>query len=187
MRQRADRERLARFLSEMGRGLRSPVRLYLVGGSVLIDLELRSTTLDIDFVVDAEEPGVLAEFERHARALKERLQLNLEIASPADCLPAPSGVRDRSLFVRHVGLLSVYYYHLPSQVIAKAACGFEQDLDDAAALVRSQLVSWDDVEETWQEMEASPTGWLRYEPADVRRRLDQLRRRLDQGDAPAPS
>jgi hypothetical protein len=45
VRQRADRARLRRFLRALGRRLRRPVRVYLVGGSVMVDLGLRATYL----------------------------------------------------------------------------------------------------------------------------------------------
>jgi hypothetical protein len=74
--------------------------------------------------------------------------------------------------------VDVYYYHLASLVIAKAARSFEQDLDDADQLVRTGEVTWDEIMATWAEMRQRPTGWLRYEPDDVERRLELLRRRL---------
>jgi hypothetical protein len=179
VRERTDRDRLRRFLDELGRRLRRPVRLYLAGGSVLIDLGLRATTLDIDYLADADDPADLAELEQLIRVLKNELDVNVEPAGPSDFLPIPRSVLDRSRYVGRHGRLDVYYYHLPSQVIAKVARGLEQDLLDAERLVRAGEVTWADVEATWQEIRASPTGWLRHEPEDVERRLMLLRRRLD--------
>ena len=48
MRGRADKAGLRRFLRTLGRRMRRPVRLYLVGGIVLIDLGLRAATLDVE-------------------------------------------------------------------------------------------------------------------------------------------
>ena len=79
--------------------------------------------------------------------------------------------------------MSLYYYHLPSLVIAKAARGLEQDLDDAVRLVRAGEVTWPEVETTWREVRSSPTGWLRYEPDEVETRFALLRERL--GFAPS--
>lgn len=178
MRQRTDQARLTGFLHALGRRIRRPVRLYLVGGSVLIDLGLRESTLDIDYVADADDTTALAEFEQAIRALKDELDVNIEPASPADFLPIPPSVLGRSRFVAQYGQVSVYYYHLPSLVIAKAARGLEQDLADAERLIRAGEVAWPDVEATWEEVRASPTGWLRHEPDAVERRLDLLRQRL---------
>ncbi len=179
MRQRTDQARLTRFLNALGGRMRRPVRLYLVGGSVLIDLGFRESTLDIDYVADADDPAVLAELEQAVRALKDELDVNVELASPADFLPIPPSVLGRSRFVGQYGQLSVYYYHLPSLVIAKAARGLEQDMADAEWLISSGEVAWSDIEATWHEVIASPTGWMRHEPAAVEQRLDLLRQRLD--------
>ena len=180
MRQRADRTRLRRFLRALGQRLQRPVRLYLVGGSVLIDLGLRAATLDVDYVADADDPAALDDLEQAIRVLKNELDVNVEPSSPADFLPVPSGSLGRSRYVGRYGPVSVYYYHLPSLVISKAARAYEQDLDDAIHLLQAGEVTWQEVEDTWTEMRTSPTGWLRYEPDDVARRLDVLRRRFQE-------
>jgi hypothetical protein len=154
------------------------VRLYLVGGSVLIDLGLRGTTLDVDYVADADDPAALADLEQLIRSLKNELDINVEPASPADFLPIPRSILERSRYVGRHGNLDVYYYHLPSLVISKAARGLEQDVADAERLLRAGEVAWTDVEATWEEIRTSPTGWLRYEPDEIGRRLDALRQRL---------
>ncbi|HKG26080.1 MAG TPA: DUF6036 family nucleotidyltransferase [Thermomicrobiales bacterium] len=154
------------------------MRLYLVGGSVLIDLGLRGTTLHFDYVADADDPAALTDLEQSIRTLKNELDINVEQASPGDFLPIPRSVLDRSRYVGRHGKLDVYYYHLPSLVISKAARGLEQDLSDAERLIRAGEVEWADVETTWHEIRASPVGWLRHEPEEIERRLDELRQRL---------
>jgi len=178
VRQPTDQQRLRRFLHALGRRLRRPVRFYLVGGSVLIDLGLRAATLDIDYVAEADDPMALADLEVAIRALRDELDVNVEPASPADFLPVPRSVLDRSRYVGRHGPVSVYYYHLPTLVIAKAARGLEQDMADAERLVRAGEVAWADVETTWEEIRSSPTGWLRHDPAEVGARLRLLGRRL---------
>jgi hypothetical protein len=173
-----DRSRLRAFLEALGRTTRRAARLYLVGGAVVIDLGLREATLDIDFVADADDPRALEDLERAIRRLKDELDINVEPASPADFLPIPSTVLARSRYVGRFGSLSVYYYDLPSLVIAKAARALERDLDDAERLIRAGQVEWGDVEATWNEVRASPLGWLRYEPQEIEQRLALLRRRL---------
>ena len=124
----------------------------------MIDLGLRAATLAIDYVAAADEPAALTEIETAIRSLKDELDVNVELASPADFLPIPATALDRSRYVGRYGQGSVYYYHLPSQVIAKAARGLEQDLADAGRLVRAGAVGWPEVEATWREVRASPTG-----------------------------
>jgi hypothetical protein len=165
-------------LTALGRRLRRPVRFYLVGGAVVVDLGLRGSTLDIDYVADSDDPAALEDLERSIRELKDELDVNVEPASPADFLPIPRSVLDRSRFVARHGKMDVYYYHLPSLVIAKVARGFELDLADAEQLVRTGQVNWHDIEATWREIRSSPTGWLRYEPDEIERRLELLRQRM---------
>jgi hypothetical protein len=178
MRQRADRARLRRFLHALGQRVRRPVRLYLVGGSVMIDLGLRVATLDIDYEAQADDPEALAELEQAIRVLKNELDVNVEPASPGDFLPVLPHVYSYSRYVGRFGQVSVYYYHLASMVVAKAARAYEQDLDDAERLLTTGEVSWQEVADTWREMRTSPTGWLRYEPDDIERRLNVLRTRI---------
>jgi hypothetical protein len=179
VRHRTDRERLTSFLDTLGRRLRRPVRFYLVGGSVLIDLGLRGTTLGINCSADADDPSALTDLERPIRVLKNDLDVNVEPASPADFLPTPRSVFGRSRYVGRHGQLDVHYDHLPSLVLVRAARGLEQDLADAERLISAGEVDWRDVEAMWSEVRASPTGCLRYEPDEVEQRLDVLRRRLD--------
>jgi hypothetical protein len=120
----------------------------------------------------------LEELELAIRGLKEELDVNVEPASPADFLPIPPSVLDRSRFVERHGKVDVYYYHLPTLVIAKAARGLELDLADAEQLVRTGEVEWSDVDSTWREIRSSPIGWLRHEPDEVERRLQLLHQRL---------
>ena len=178
MRKRVDRTRLRQFLDALGRRTRRPVRFYLVGGGVLIDLGLRATTIDIDFVAEADDPRAIDELEEGIRHLKNELDVSVEPASPADFLPIPSTALGRSRFVGTFGSLSVYYYDLASLVVAKAARGLERDLDDAERLVRAGQVAWEEVEEMWHQVKASPRGWLRHEPEEVEQRLNVLRGRL---------
>jgi len=182
MRAPTDRAKLTRFLDALGRRLRLPIRFYLVGGSVVIDLGLRAATLDIVYIAEADDPRAMADLERAIRELKDELDVNVEPASPGDFLPVPASVLGRSRFVGQHGRVAVYHYHPPTLVIAKVARGLEQDFADAEGLVRSGAASWPEVEETWCETAASPTGWLRHDPAAVARRLAVLRERL--GEAP---
>jgi hypothetical protein len=119
VRERADRARIDRLLRTIGRRLRRPVRLYLVGGTIVVDRGLRADTFDVDFVARADDPAALDEFERLVPILKDELQTNLEPASPGDFIPVPSNVLDRAQYVRSYGQLTVYHYDLPTTIISK--------------------------------------------------------------------
>lgn len=174
----ANRSRLERLLKALSHSLHGPVRLYLVGGSVLVDLGLREATLDVDYVARSEDPAALQQLEQALPRLKEQLNVNVEPASPEDFMPVPAGALDRSTYVRSYGPVSVYYYHLPSLVLAKVARSAERDLADVALLVKGGHVDWEDVEAAWREVRLRASGWLRHTPTEVERRMAVVRRQL---------
>lgn len=176
MRAPADRDRLDAFLQALARTVRSPLRFYLVGGSVLVDLGLRSATLDVDYVARADDPRALSDFERELPVLKEQLDINVEPASPTDFMPVAANPLDHSRYMRSYGLIAVYHY--ASLALAKVARTAERDLEDVELLVRTGVVSWEAVELAWAEARAQETGWLRHTPAQVGERMAAMRRRL---------
>ncbi|MFN8525819.1 MAG: hypothetical protein U0821_22185 [Chloroflexota bacterium] len=54
----------------------------------MIDMGLRETTLDVDYVASADDPVALADLEQALHALKHELDINIEPASPGDFLTA---------------------------------------------------------------------------------------------------
>ncbi|MBI3977232.1 MAG: hypothetical protein HY331_03510 [Chloroflexi bacterium] len=179
MREPTGRRKLEQFLAALGRALRRPIRLYLVGGTVLVDAGLRGATLDIDFTVDADDATAVADFEKVVPALKDRLNVNVEPASPADFMPVRQGALGKSRYVRNYGPVSVYYYDPVSLVLAKVARASERDMADVETMVRAGLVDWAEVEAAWNEVRERPTGWLRHSPDEIERHLAATRSRLN--------
>ena len=70
MRGLVDRERLLRFMRELGRRSPAEGRIYFSGGSSAVLLEWRSSTIDVDIEIDPESDRIL----RSIRTLKEELQ-----------------------------------------------------------------------------------------------------------------
>lgn len=94
MRARADAERVYAFAHALGRPARGDVTLYLTGGATAVVVGWRATTI-VDIRIEPE----LDELLREVSALKERLEINVELASPLDFIPELPGWRDRSPFV----------------------------------------------------------------------------------------
>jgi hypothetical protein len=180
MRAPTDRDRLDAFLRALARTVRSPLRFYLVGGSVLVDLGLRTATLDVDYVARADDPRALSDFERQLPVLKEQLDINVEPASPTDFMPVAANALDRSRYIRSYGRVAVYHYHYASLALAKVARAAERDLGDVELLMRTGVVSWEDVERAWADARSQETGWLRHTPAQVEERMVAMRRRLQE-------
>jgi len=136
MRLEADRERIRRLMEAFGRAASGSVRVYLVGGTTAVLLGWRATTVDVDFVMRPEDEGIL----RALPSLKETLQLNLEMASPADFIPVPPGWEDRGRFEAQVGRVAFYHFDLYAQALAKVERGHSRDLIDLREMVGRGLV-----------------------------------------------
>jgi hypothetical protein len=99
MRQLADKERIERFMQALGGQARADVRLYFTGGSTAVLLGWRASTIDIDIRFFPE----LDELYRALPKLKEELQVNVELASPAEFIPELPGWQERSIFITRIG------------------------------------------------------------------------------------
>jgi hypothetical protein len=132
----ADRERIQRFLEALGREARRDVRVYLVGGTSAVLFGWRPATIDIDLVMQPEDDALL----RAIVGLKESLQINVEMASPADFIPVPEGWEDRGTFIARIGRVTCYHFDLYAQALAKVERGHRQDLEDVAEMVRRGLI-----------------------------------------------
>lgn len=83
MRPPVDEPRLRQLARELGRIEREPVRVYLTGGSTAVLERWRESTIDVDLRFEPDADDLL----RALPALKERLQVNIELASPPDFIP----------------------------------------------------------------------------------------------------
>ena len=74
----AGADQVRKLMRRLGSAVRSPGRIYLVGGSSAVLVGWRETTVDVDLKLDPEPAGA---FEAIARA-KETLNINVELAAP---------------------------------------------------------------------------------------------------------
>jgi hypothetical protein len=79
MRGLADAERLRRFLRELAREADADAAVYLTGGATAVLIGWRESTIDADILIVPEHDSLYRALPR----LKEELQLNVEIVSPA--------------------------------------------------------------------------------------------------------
>ena len=86
MRQRVGRQDIEHFLTEVGR-TRQTGRLYLTGGAALVHRGIRpGQTLDIDIQITIDPGNLMAQIAQ----LKQKMNINIEFASPGDFLPLPA-------------------------------------------------------------------------------------------------
>lgn len=136
MREPADAERVERLARELGRAVPPGTRMYLTGGATAVLEGWRPSTVDVDVRFEPDSDAAL----RQIATLKERLQVNVELASPLDFLPPLAGWRERSRFRFRAGNLDVFDFDLYSQAMSKLERGFELDLRDVAEMVDSGQV-----------------------------------------------
>jgi hypothetical protein len=137
MRGETDRAKIEAFMSGLAERVRGPGRIYFTGGGTAVLYGWRATTIDLDLKADPEPPGL---FEAIAE-LKESVDLNVELASPDDFIPALPGWRDRSIFIARRAKLDFYHYDLYSQALAKLERGHDRDLADVRAMLARKLIT----------------------------------------------
>ena len=135
MRQRVTRDRIEQFMAAFADG-KTPARIYLVGGATAVLFEWRDSTVDVDLKLVPDTDEVL----RALPKLKERLQINIELAAPDDFIPALPGWQERSRFIKREGAIDFFHYDFYSQALAKIERGHETDLTDLKNMLDLGLV-----------------------------------------------
>ncbi len=123
--------------------------VYLAGGATAVLQGWRPMTIDIDLKPDPEPPGL---FEALA-VLKDELDVNIELASPDQFVPAIPGWRERSLFIARHGPVQFFHYDPYGQVLAKLQRRHDRDLQDVRSFLRSGLIQTSRLWEMFQQIE----------------------------------
>ena len=136
MRPPVDESRIRALAHALGRIARAPVRIYLTGGASAVIEGWRASTIDIDLRFEPEADELL----RALTGLKERLAINVELASPPDFIPELPGWRERSPSLFSDGNVHVHHFDFYSQALSKIERGFTQDLEDVRSMLAAGLV-----------------------------------------------
>ena len=168
MREVADRERIQTFMTALARHATADVDVFLVGGTSAVLLGWRATTIDIDLVMRPESDAML----RAIPALKERLQLNVELASPDLFIPVPAGWEQRSPLVSRIGRVTFRHFDFAAQALAKIERGHARDLADVQSMQAYGLISAADVRAQFARMEPELFGFPAIDPPSFRRAVD---------------
>jgi hypothetical protein len=136
MRDRVSAEALEEFMSALGRAGRANARIYFVGGATAVLLGWRETTIDVDLKLVPEVNDILKALPE----LKERLQINIELASPDDFIPALPGWEERSEYITRQGSIDFFHYDFYAQALAKIERGHSTDILDVEEMIERGLV-----------------------------------------------
>ncbi|MDQ6808236.1 MAG: hypothetical protein M3Z64_02245 [Verrucomicrobiota bacterium] len=151
-------------MSALGERVGGPGRIYLTGGGTAVLHGWRTTTIDLDIKADPEPPNL---FEALAE-LKESIDMNIELASPADFIPELPGWRDRSPFIVRRSELEFFHYDLYSQALSKIERSHDRDLADVRAMLDRALVTCEKIWAFFHDIEARLIRYPAIEPAVFR-------------------
>ena len=163
-------------MAELGERAAEQASVYLTGGATAVLVGWRDATIDVDLRIEPDSDDVL----RLLPSIKEALEINVELASPADFIPELPGWRDRSLFVAQHGPLTFYNYDPYSQLLSKIERSHQRDLTDVDAMLRLGLVEPGRARELFEVIEPLLYRYPAIDPASFRRAVEgRLARTLE--------
>jgi hypothetical protein len=160
MRQETQAHHIQRFMERLGRAVRESGRVYFTGGVSAVLYGWREMTVDIHLRPDPEPAG----FFEAIHALKEQLEINVELAAPSDFIPELPGWRERSIFIARHGPLDFFHYDFYSQALAKIERGYDRDLRDVRQMIQTGLVTPEKLGGCFEQIRPS---LLRYPAIDA--------------------
>jgi hypothetical protein len=159
MRQSVDKAAIESFLQQLGRTFLKPARLYLVGGAALVHLGVRpGFTQHIDIQVGGVNEGeLIVAIQR----LIQKMQVNVEFASPLDFIPLPTQWETQARFIGRYGKIDVFYFDFYSIALSKIERGNNRDIADVKLLVQQGIITLSELDVAFQEV-LSQLGKGRY-------------------------
>jgi hypothetical protein len=154
----------------LGRAAKVEGRVYLTGGATAVLNGWRASTIDVDIKLIPDQDELLREIPN----LKERLNLNVELAAPSDFIPVPDGWEERSPFIRREGTISFHHFDPVAQALSKAERGHAQDLLDVNEMLVSGLVDPADALAQFDSIEPELYRFPAIDPPSFRRSVEEL-------------
>lgn len=169
MRRPVDAERIRRLMRELGNEAATDIRLYFTGGATAVLFGWRSSTIDVDVKLEPDTDRLLRALPR----IKDKLQINIELASPDQFIPELPGWHERSAFIAREGRLSFYHYDFYAQALAKIERGHSQDRLDVHQMLDRGLIDPFELRQRFEEIEPLLYRYPALDPAAFRRALDE--------------
>ena len=170
MRTPVDAERLRAFMRAVAEAAREPMQVYLVGGATAVVEGWRQATIDIDLALGPHHDAVL----RAIPAIKQALDINVELASPLDFIPVKAGWEERSPFVAQEGKVTFRHFDLYAQALAKIERGHEVDRADVSELLGRRLVEPARLLEYFSAIEPDLYRFPAIDPPSFRRAVERV-------------
>jgi Nucleotidyltransferase of unknown function (DUF6036) len=170
VREAADAAQIRRLAQELGRAVPEGTRMYLTGGATAVLEGWRQSTIDVDVRFEPDSDAALSRISE----IKERLDVNVELASPLDFLPPLPGWQERSRFRFREGNLEVFDFDLYSQALSKLERGFELDLRDVRDMVRTKQVELAELARLLEAIEPQLYRFPSVSPTALREAVESL-------------
>lgn len=145
-------------------------RVYFTGGVSALLLEWRATTIDVDIKMVPEQDALF----RALPALKESLELNVEIAAPDQFIPPLPQWEERSPLISREGRLSFHHYDFYSQALAKIERGHSRDVIDVRAMLESGLIDPRSALGYFAQIEPELYRYPAVDPRGFRRAVEEM-------------
>ncbi|MBU6180681.1 MAG: hypothetical protein KGR69_13535 [Verrucomicrobia bacterium] len=136
MRSATTKDRIESLMRGLGASVTSDGCIYFTGGVSAVLMGWREMTIDVDLKADPEPKGFFESLPR----LKDQLDINIELASPDQFVPALPGWQARSPFIARHGRLDYHHYDFYGQALAKVERDHPRDRMDVASMIRDGLV-----------------------------------------------
>ena len=174
MSQETNKIKTEEVLEYLGQHIKTPGTLYITGEASAVLIGWRDRTVDIDCKFDPEPGGVYEALQQ----AKEKLDVNIELASPDHFSPPVPDWATRSQYIGRYGKLTVYHYDFYSQALAKIERGHQRDLLDVESMVKLGLVDRKKIGEYYQKIEGE---LLKYPSINQEAFSRKIERFLNQG------
>jgi hypothetical protein len=115
MRALTDQQKVGSLMQALGGAARGHARIYFTGGVTAVLNGWRESTVDVDLRIIPE----LTELFQALPEIKEKFDVNIEIASPPDFVPALPHWEERSIHIARVGKVDFYHFDPYSQALSK--------------------------------------------------------------------
>lgn len=170
MRQAVQKKQIEKTLAELAKRCKGPGRIYVVGGTTAVLSGWRESTADIDMKMGLEPQGI---FEA-IRDLKNELQVNIELASPDDFMPALPGWEERSQFIVTLHEVTFYHYDFYAQALSKILRAHGRDLKDVQSMLDSKLVNPKELVRFFTMIESQLIRYPSIDPSDFRKKVEAI-------------
>jgi len=170
MRSEANRQKIEAFMVALGKRVLGEGSIFLTGGATAVLHRWRAMTIGVDIKPDPEPRGL---FEALA-ALKDELDINVELASPDDFIPAVPGWRERSRFVARHGSVQFFNYDPYGQALSKQQRGHDRDHFNVKAMLKDGLIEIAMLREMFARIEPQIIRYPAIDPASFRAAVEKF-------------